>query len=162
MIVNPVTASPELVRKNLEAQLTLLMSVSGKLMNALLQLSELNRQASRRLLEETAADMQKALRIQTLPDAQAFLGEQSRSSLEKIRGYWQNVQAITEQNWPVKLPLSVETQDPSAAPPQAAAQEAAGEPEQEPKQEDAPEMQPPALVQKLIASAVPAKPGRRA
>lgn len=99
MFTYPPKTGADMIRKNIEAQLSLLTSLSGKFFNATLQLSELNRQASNRLLEESAAEMQKALQIHTLADAQSFIGEQSKSSVYKLNGYWQNVQKIASDNW---------------------------------------------------------------
>ena len=99
MFIYPFGPAGDLVRKNVEIQLSLFKTLSERVFNTSLQLGELNRQAGHRLMEESAADLQKILRIQSLADAQSFVGEQSQVSVEKMRGYWQNVQHIAAENW---------------------------------------------------------------
>jgi hypothetical protein len=99
MAFNPLQSGQDIVRQSMQSQYQLLQSLTGKLMNASMQMAELNREASRKLLEESAADLQKAMNIKSIPDAQAFIGEQTRGSLEKVRGYWTNVQTIATQNF---------------------------------------------------------------
>jgi hypothetical protein len=99
MASNPLQSGQDIVRQSMQSQYQLLQSLTGKLMNASMQMAELNREASRKLLEESAADLQKAMSIKSIPDAQAFIGEQTRVSLEKVRGYWTNVQSIAVQNF---------------------------------------------------------------
>jgi hypothetical protein len=75
------------------------LAFTNRMLNASLQLQELNRQALRRLVEESALEMQKALQVRTLADAQLLVSEHSKSSLEKFTGYWQNVGNITLETW---------------------------------------------------------------
>lgn len=98
MFINPFSAGTALVRKGAQTQLSLLMSLSGNLLHATMQLTELNQQATRRLLEESAADMQRAMQLHTLSDVQSFVGEQSKMSVERVQGYWQNLQNIAAEN----------------------------------------------------------------
>ncbi|NEX63009.1 phasin family protein [Noviherbaspirillum galbum] len=117
------TGAPERLQQGMQqgiqAQVGLFQSYFGKMFNASIQLVELNRQASYKLLEESAADLRKVLQIKSLPEAQAFIGEQARGSLEKVRGYWLNVQHIATQNL-------VALQDETAAGVDQAAQSTAG------------------------------------
>lgn len=99
MAFNPLQAGQDIVRQSMQSQYQLLQTITGKFLNASMQMAELNREASRKLLEESAADLQKAMNIKSIPDAQAFIGEQTRGSLEKVRGYWTNVQTIAAENF---------------------------------------------------------------
>lgn len=172
MLNFPMGAGADLVRKNLETQLSLMTSMSGRLFNTSLQLGELNRQAGRRLIEESADDMQKALQLRTLADVQSFVGEQTQMTVERMRGYWQNVQQITAQNLTVGLPGAPD--DGELVQPEHGVQ--AGQDVQEQDEEDtqqassAPgkhphevDVQPSPLVEKLVAAVAvePAKTGAR-
>lgn len=76
-----------------------MMALSGKLKTASAQLNELNLQAARRLMEESQADFLKAAQARTFTDAQKLFAEQSKASIEKVVGYWQNVGNIVLETW---------------------------------------------------------------
>jgi hypothetical protein len=97
MAFTPFQSGQDIVRQSVQTQYQLFQSITGKFLNASMQMAELNREASRKLLEESAADFQKVFQIKSIPDAQAFIGEQTKGSLEKVRGYWLNVQTIAAQ-----------------------------------------------------------------
>lgn len=174
MLNFPIGAGADLVRKNLETQLSLMTSMSGRLFNTSVQLGELNRQAGRRLIEESADDMQKALQLRTLADVQSFVGEQTQMTVERMRGYWQNVQQITAQNLSVDLPGGAPDdaelvqpehgvqagQDVQEQPDDEDAQQAASAPGKHPHEVD---VQPSPLVEKLVAAVAvePVKTGAR-
>ncbi|HEY4540748.1 MAG TPA: phasin family protein [Noviherbaspirillum sp.] len=88
----------DLARKSLEAQFSMMTTLSARMLSASQQLVALNRTAGQRLIEESAADLRTAMQLRSLPDAQAFMQAQSRASIEKVRGYWQNVQQIAADN----------------------------------------------------------------
>lgn len=152
MLSFPMDAGADLVRKNLQTQLSLLTKMSAGLLNTSMQLGELNRQAGQRLIEESAVDMQKALQLRTLADLQSFVGEQTQMTMERMRGYWQNVQQITAEN--LALP-AVAPDDHALAQPehaqqeQSAAQDTAAASHKHPHEVD---VQPSALVEKLVAA----------
>lgn len=152
MFIYPFGPASDLVRKNVETQLSLLKTLSERFFNTSLQLGELNRQAGRRLMEESTADMQKALRIQSFAEAQSFIGEQSQVSVEKMRGYWQNVQHIAAGNWVGAQQAARHTGEPLE--PERAAQDREAEKpsaEHHPGQHEV-DVHPSPLVEKLVAS----------
>lgn len=140
------------------------MAITSRLLHASLQLQELNRQALRRLVEESAVDMQKALRVRSLTDAQVLLGEQSKSSVEKITGYWQNVGNIALETWgsPRRVFGAVETTDAAAEPAVPVAEAFVESPAVITKPHEA-EVHASPLVEKLVASVAvdPEKLGAR-
>lgn len=140
------------------------MAFANRLVHASLQLQELNRQALRRLVEESAVDMQKALRIRSLSDAQILLGEQSKSSIEKITGYWQNVGNIALETWgsPRRVLGAVETTRAAADPSVPVSEPFVETPAVITKPHEN-EVHPSPLVEKLVASVAvdPEKSGAR-
>lgn len=140
------------------------MAFANRMLHASLQLQELNRQALRRLVEESTVDMQKALRIRSLADAQLLLGEQSKSSVEKITGYWQNVGNIALETWgsPRRVLGAVETARAAAEPAVPVAEAFVETPAVITKPHQA-EVHPSPLVEKLVASVAvdPDKAGAR-
>jgi len=94
----PLSTSKNLIKDSIGAQFSFFSAVSESVFNTSLQISELNVQAMRRLMEESASDMQRALQIKSLPETGLFLVEQSRATIEKVRGYQQNIQNIMVSN----------------------------------------------------------------
>lgn len=156
MFVFPVNAASELVRNNIEVQSSLLLNVSKSFVNASMQLGELNVQASRKLVEESTAAMMKSMQLKSLADAQSFIAEQSQMTLDRIRGYQQNVQNIAAATWrdagkvggePVTA-QSVNTGNAGGAADTAAPKDAASHGQHETDHRPSP------LVEKLVASVV--------
>lgn len=137
---------------------------TSRMLHASLQLQELNRQALRRLVEESALDMQKALRIRSLSDAQLLIGEQSKSTVEKITGYWQNVGNIALETWgsPRRVLGAVETTGAAAEPAVPVAEAFVETPAVITRPHEA-DVHPSPLVEKLVASVAvdPEKLGAR-
>lgn len=140
------------------------MAFTGRLLNATLQLQELNRQAMRRLVEESAVDLQKALQVRSLADAQILIGEQSKSSVEKITGYWQNVGNIALETWgsPRRVLGAVESSNTAEEPSVPVAEAFVETPAVITKPHEA-DVQPSPLIEKLVASVAvePEKSGTR-
>ncbi len=99
MFVFPVNTIKDLVRNNMQSQLSLFLNISKSMVNASVQLGELNVHAGRKLMEESAAAMQKVLQLRTPADTQSFIADQSQVTIDRIRGYALNMQNIASQNW---------------------------------------------------------------
>jgi hypothetical protein len=95
-----------------------MLAFSGKLRTASAQFNELNLQAARRLMEESRADFLKAAQAHTFTEAQRLFAEQSKASIEKVVGYWQNVGNIVLETWgsPRRSVGAVETSDEATEP----------------------------------------------
>lgn len=154
MFAFPVGPASDLVRNNIQSQFSLFMNVSKNFVNATMQLGELNAQAGRKLMEESATAITKGMQVRTLADVQSFMAEQSQVTVDRIRGYALNVQNIAAQNWvgpgkpPVVVPVTqtsvqVETTIDDSAQKRSASQ---GHHEADPH--------PSPLVEKLVASVV--------
>jgi len=143
-----------------------LLAFTNRLLNASLQLQELNRQALRRLVEESALEMQKALQVRTLADAQLLVSEHSKSSVEKFTGYWQNVGNIALETWgsPRRVVGAVEASaSVAAAEPAVPVAEAFVEKPAVITKPHETDVSPSPLVEKLVASVAvePEKSGGR-
>ncbi len=99
MLVFPFKTAPDLVGNNFETQYSFFLNLSKNLMNATMQLNELNLQAARKLMEESATALHKGVQLRTPADAQSFIAEQSQVTADRIRGYAQNLQNIATENW---------------------------------------------------------------
>jgi hypothetical protein len=155
MFAYPFSAGADLMRRNIETQLSLLVSLSGGVLHTTMQLGELNRQTGRRLLEESAADMQKAFQLRSPADLQSFIGEQSQMSVEKMRGYWQNVQNIAAENWIEAQQVAASTVAPASAEPEQAGADTRTENASADSTHKPPhkvDVQPSPLVEKLVDS----------
>lgn len=145
--------APDLVRNNFQSQTSLLMNVSQNVVNASMQLGELNAQAARKLMEESTTAITKGLQIRTPADVQSFIAEQTQVTLDRISGYALNVQRIATQNWfgagkPAAVPVPQLSIQPHTANDDATEKEAASH-----GQHDA-NPQPSQLVEKLVSSVV--------
>jgi Phasin protein len=94
----PLSTSANLIKDSIGAQVAFFSAVSESILNTSRQINELNVQAVCRLMEESASDMQRALQIRSLPETGVFLVEQSQATMEKVRGYQQNIQNIMTSN----------------------------------------------------------------
>ena len=159
----PFSTNAAANRTNLGSQAPF-TAFTNRMLHASLQLQELNRQALRRLVEESALDMQKALRIRSLSDVQLLIGEQSKSSVEKLTGYWQNVGNIALETWgsPRRVLGAVETTDAAAEPAVPVAEAFVETPAVITKPHET-DVHPSLLVEKLVASVAvdPEKLGAR-
>jgi len=163
----PVSTSTNLIKNTIDAQFSFLSAISESIVNTSLQISELNVQAMRKLMEESASDVQRALQIKSPIETGSFLVEQSQATIEKVRGYQQNVQRIVMSNQVgLQKILDVPVTDGSSSLKEASGKDAIG------KDADASveptdaghvhaghvhheqEHRAPPLVEKLIASAV--------
>jgi len=140
------------------------LAFTNRMFNASLQLQELNRQALRRLVEESALEMQKALQVRSLADAQLLVSEHSKSSVEKFTGYWQNVGNIALETWgsPRRVLGAVEASVAAAEPAVPVAEAFVEKPAVITKPHET-DVQPSPLVEKLVASVAvePEKAGGR-
>jgi hypothetical protein len=151
MFVFPAIVVTDLIRNNIENQFSMLLNISKNFVNASNQLSRLNVQAGRKLMEESTAAYKKSMQLNTLAEAQSFFTEQSQVTIERLHGYAQNVHSIAAGNWVDPDMTSGAAVTEQAAPPDApdnnsTRQDAAahGQHETDPR--------PSALVGKLVAS----------
>lgn len=151
----PASATSDLIRNNIETQFSFFSTVSATMLNATLQLGALNAQASRKLMEESTATLVKGMQLRTLADAQTFIAEQSRTTIEKMRGYQQNVQNIAAETRidldPGRVAAAPATEQ--SAQPDNAHDAAAGKDAAAPGQHEG-SHHPSALVEKLIDAVV--------
>lgn len=98
MFVFPASTTSNLVQNNIGSPVSFLMNLSKSFISASMQLTELNVQAGRKLMEESTTALAKGMQLRTLADTQSFLAEQSKVTLERISGYTQNVQSIVTEN----------------------------------------------------------------
>lgn len=153
MFVFPGNTITDLVRNNMQSQFSLLLNLSKTMVNTSVQLGELNVHAGRKLMEESAAALQKALQLKTPADTQSFIAEQSQVTIDRIRGYALNVQNIASQNWTGVTKPGRENPAAYASEPDKANGDAAQEDAASLGQHDV-DVHPSALVEKLVASAV--------
>jgi ribosomal protein L22 len=161
MFIFPAGTTPsDFFRKNIEIQLSLLSSMSASFLNTSLRLSELNLEAGRRLVEESAAALQKGMQLTSLADTQSFILEQSQATVQKVRGYQQNVQNIMAENLrPLDARpdarVTAQTMEPGSAHDQEPAKEAASHAQHHAGHgQHETDHRASGLVEKLIASAV--------
>jgi hypothetical protein len=117
MFLFPVNTVSELVRNNIEAQLTLVLNMSRNCLGASTQLGKLNVQAGRKLMEESSAALKNGLELRTLADTQTFFAQQSQATVDRLRGYALNVQNITTGTWidPDKPDVTIPAEQPAQA-----------------------------------------------
>lgn len=150
MFVLPVNAASDLMRNTIDAQFSLFSNASKNFSNALLQVGELNLQASHKLMEESTAALENGMQLKTLTGTHSFIMEQAQKLAGKVYGYQQHMQSIATENG-IGLGHFFSAQPPTqAVQPGHVHDEAAGK-------NAAPyeaEHRPSPLVEKLIASVV--------
>lgn len=99
MLVFPFSSGSDFARKSLDTQIALASAVCARFFDASLQLGHLNSQAGRRLVEESASNLQRLLRMRSPVDIQAFLGEQATAGIDRMRGYTEHLQRIATGTW---------------------------------------------------------------
>ena len=149
----PVGKTLDLARNNVESQFSRVLNVYRNFVNASMQLGELNVQASRKLMEESATAISKGMQVRTPADVQSFIAEQSKITLERISGYALNVQAIAAQNWDIPGKPGAALTAPSSGQPASVAN-APAQNEAAPTGQHETNPHPSPLVEKLVAAAV--------
>lgn len=86
--VTPVIAS------QVNAQMSFMIDVSQKMINATQQISSLNLQVARTVLEETATNTRQMLSASSQGEALSAVSNQTQPALEKMRAYQQHIQRI--------------------------------------------------------------------
>lgn len=153
MFAFPVGTALDVVRNNMQSQYSIFLNISKNLVNASMQLGELNAQAARKLMEESATAISKGMQVRTPADVQSFIAEQSQVTIDRVRGYALNVQNIASQNWvgpgaPLAAPVPQPAEQAQNTDYESARKAAvlSGQHESDPH--------PSSLVEKLVASAV--------
>jgi hypothetical protein len=98
MFAFPVGAASNLVRNNIQSQVSIFLNLYKSFANTSMQLGELNVQATRKLMEESTSALSKCMQLRTLADTQSFFTEQSQVTIDRICGYALNVQNIVTEN----------------------------------------------------------------
>jgi hypothetical protein len=154
MFAFPATPAFDLLRNNMDTQISLSSKMCQRMVDTSLQFFNLNTQAVCKLVEESIAAAEKGRQIKTLPDTQAFILEQSQLSFERMQGYTRNAQKIAADSW---IGLTNSSAARTEAPPErsGAAQTETGEKQTTPHS-GAHEIDPhpSALVEKMISTAV--------
>lgn len=99
MFAFPMSTAADLFRQSIATQVSFLTNVTRNVAEASMQIGELNARAARSLMEESAAALTKGMQIRSATDAQSFLTEQSALTLDRVRGYGENMQRIATRQW---------------------------------------------------------------
>ena len=153
MIAFPVATFLNMTRNNTGAQTSFFLNLSGNLFNASMQLGELNLQAGRKLMEESADALKKAMQLRTPVDTQLFIAEQTQATVARMQGYAMNVQKIAADSLITLGMPAVAGAAAQPAPARSANEESAAKDSVPHGQHDA-DPHPSPLVEKLITSAV--------